>query len=116
MPPILDKTVFVSRLEKDGSDVDLEGYSSFLGFLDPSGVSTSAVKMNIQPANPEMSVMVDGVYGKVYNAFTTSSGVVEGMKLTVSGTGDVYKVRGRASHSNGILPAHYELVLIRSDR
>jgi len=41
---------------------------------------------------------------------------VEGMQVTVSGTGEQYFVRGRQVHDNGILPDHYELVLTKDKR
>ena len=59
---------------------------------------------------------MDGVFGKTFDMFTSSSGVVEGMKVTVSGTGQEYFVRGRQVHENGILPDHYELVLTKDKR
>lgn len=116
MPPVLDKTAFVSRLEKTSSDVDKETYTAFSGYSGPGGIDTSAIKCNIQPASAETTVLVDGVFGKTFNCFTSSSGVVEGMKLTISGTGEEYLVRGRQAHDNGILPKHYELVLTKDGR
>lgn len=116
MLPIQDKIVFVSRLEKDSSDVDQEAFTTFSGFNGPGQIATAAVRMNIQPASAETTVLVDGVFGKTFNGYTSSSGVVEGMKLTVSGTGEIYLVRGREIHENGILPSHYELVLTRDQR
>lgn len=116
MLPIQDKIVFVARLTKDSSDVDKEQFTTFSGFSGPGQIPTAAVRMNIQPASAETTVLVDGVFGKTFTAFTTSSGVVEGMKLTVSGTGMEYLVRGREIHENGILPSHYELTLTRNER
>jgi len=116
MPPIMDKMVFVARLEKNIADADKEQYTTFSGFYGPGQIATSAVRMNIQPANAETTVLVDGVFGKTYNAFTNASGVVEGMRLTVSGTQSRYFVRGREVHDNGILPAHYQLVLTKDKR
>ena len=104
MLPVQDKTVFLSVLTKSGSDIDKESYQA------PGLVA----KMNIQPANAETTVMVDGQYGKTFDGFTTNSGVTEGMKVTVSGRPtDQYIVKGREVHDNGVLPPHYELVLIR---
>lgn len=115
MPPVLDKIVFVSRLAKT-SDVDKEVYTSHSGYLGPGQIRTSAVRMNIQPASAETTVLVDGIFGKTYKAFTSASGVVEGMQVTVSGTGEQYFIRGREVHDNGILPKHYELVLTKDKR
>lgn len=116
MLPIQDKIVFVSRLEKESSDVDKEVFTTFSGFAGPGQIPTAAVRMNIQPASAETTVLVDGVFGKTFTAFTTASGVVDGMKVTVSGTEDTYLVRGREIHENGILPSHYELTLTRDVR
>jgi len=115
MLPIQDKIVFVSRLEKR-SDVDKERYVTFSGFAGPGQIATAAVRMNIQPASAETQVLVDGVFGKTFVGFTASSGVVEGMQLTVSGTNQQYFVRGREVHENGILQPHYELVLTKDKR
>lgn len=116
MPPILDKIAFVSRLEKTPSDIDKERYVTHSGYLGPGQIPTAAVRINIQPASAETQVLVDGVFGKTYTAFTSSSGVIEGMQLTISGTGQQYFVRGREVHDNGILPEHYELVLTKDKR
>lgn len=116
MPPIQDKIVFVSRLEKTASDNDKQIYTTYSGFAGPGGIATAAARMNIQPANAETTVLVDGVFGKTFNAFTSCSGIVEGMLVTVSGTSDQYIVRGRQANSNGILPPHYELIMTRNDR
>jgi len=115
MPPILDKIVFVARLAKK-TDVDKEEYTTYSGFAGPGQIATAAVRINIQPASAETTVLVDGAFGKTHKAYTSSSGVVEGMRLTVSGTGREYYVRGREAHENGILPSHYELVLTRDKR
>lgn len=115
MPPIQDKIVFVSRLAKT-ADVDKEIYTAHSGFRGPGQIATAAVRMNIQPASAETTVLVDGIFGKTFKAFTSSSGVVEGMQCTVSGTGEQYFVRGREVHDNGILPKHYELVMTKDKR
>jgi hypothetical protein len=115
MPPVLDKIVFVARLAKT-ADVDKEIYTAHSGYLGPGQIATSAVRMNIQPASAETTVLVDGIFGKTYRAFTSASGVVEGMQVTVSGTGAQYFVRGREVHDNGILPRHYELILTKDKR
>lgn len=115
MPPVQDKIAFVARLEKR-SDVDKERFVTYSGFRGPAAIPTAAIRCNIQPASAETTVLVDGVFGKTFNCFTSSSGVVEGMKLTVSGTGEEYFVRGREVHDNGILPKHYQLVLTKDKR
>lgn len=115
MPPVLDKYAFVARLERQ-SDVDKEVYTTHSGYLGPGQITTAAIRLNIQPASAETTVLVDGIFGKTFRAFTSASGVVEGMRLTVSGTNQQYYVRGREVHDNGILPAHYELILTKDKR
>ena len=116
MPPVLDKIVFVARLEKTPGDVDKERYTTHSGFVGPGQIRTAAVRANIQPSSAETTVLVDGVFGKTFDMFTSASGIVEGMQVTVSGTGEQYFVRGRQVHDNGILPDHYELVLTKDKR
>lgn len=116
MPPVLDKIVFVSRLTKTTSDSDKERYVTHSGYFGPGQIPTAAIRANIQPSSAETTVLVDGVFGKTFDMFTSASGVVEGMKITVSGTGEEYFVRGRQVHDNGILPDHYELVLTKDKR
>lgn len=116
MLPIQDKIAFVARLNPTASNANRERYVTHSGFVGPAGIATAAIRCNIQPASAEKTVLVDGVFGKTFKCFTTASGVVEGMKLTVSGTGQEYLVRGREIHENGILPSHYELILTRSER
>ena len=71
--------------------------------------------MNIQPASAEFTAMSDGQFFKTYKAFTTSSGVVEGFQVVVSGTGETYLVRGREAYGYGA-GQHYELSLIKAVR
>jgi hypothetical protein len=104
---ILDKTTFVSRLEKNNPVTDKEIYVTHSGFG-----GTAAIKINIQPASPELTAIAEGEMFKTYKAFTLASGVVETMRLTVSGTNDVYVVRGREVFDYGA-NTHYELTLIR---
>lgn len=116
MPPVLDKIALVGRLERNASSADKEAYTTHSGFVGPGGIATAAIRINIQPASAETTVLVDGIFGKTYNAYTNASGVVDGMQLTVSGTGEQYLVRGREVHDNGILPKHYQLVLTKDGR
>lgn len=108
-----DKTVFVSKLSPDATP-DKEGYTTFSGFFE-RGIRSAAVRVNIQPASPELTMMAEGQMFKTYKLFTTASGVVEGMRLTVSGTTDTYTVKGRESY-NYAVGQHYELVLIKGGR
>lgn len=100
-----DKIVFVEYLADDSSDTDKSGYVPHPSF--PSGV-----RINIQPASAELTALSEGEVFKTYQAFTTASGVVEGMRLTVSGTSAAYLVRGREAYDYG--PGqHYKLTLIK---
>jgi len=111
---ILDSTVFVQTLSPTATNNDLETYIDHPCFLDPSGQPTNAVKVNIQAADSQLVMLSEGVLGKTYRIFTTISGLVEGMKLTVSGTGENYYVRGRERYQIP-LGAHYELLATTRD-
>ena len=104
---ILDKTVLVQRLEKNNPVTDKETYvtHSVIG-------SAGYVLMNIQPASPELTAIAEGEMFKTFKAFTTTSGVVETMRVTVSGTTNTYVVRGREVYDYGV-NTHYELTLTR---
>lgn len=111
----LPTTVFVARLTKDAADRDKESYVSHSGFRGPGGIATAALKVNIQPATAELTVLSEGVLGKTFRVFTTASGLVEGMRITVSGTSDNYYIRGREKYNYG-LGQHFELVANKDKR
>ena len=100
---ILPFNTSIARLSPEASDNDKEKYA----------VINPLVPMDIQPANAELTVMVEGKYGQTFRAFTTYSGVSIGDRVTVSG-GDVYKVKGIDNWNYGPLP-HVELVLFKGD-
>ena len=104
-----DKTAFVSNLVVDNPSTDQETFTTYSGFA-----GTAAVQVNIQPASMEMTAMSEGEVFKTYKAFTQASGVVEGMLLTISGTNEVYRVRGREPFPYR-MGQHYELTLSKSD-
>lgn len=108
-----DKTAFVSALNRDNPSSNKETFTSYSGFL-ANGNITSAIRVNIQPASPELTAISEGEVFKTYKAFTSASGVTEGMLLTVSGTTAIYRVRGREAfdYRQG---KHYELTLIKRD-
>lgn len=112
---ITDKTVFVQRLEKNADNVNKERYVAHSGFRNNLGIVSSAVRMNIQPAGAEFTALTDGIDGKIFRGFTFASGVVETMRLTVSGTSDQYIVRGREYFDYGI-HKHSELTLSKDTR
>lgn len=107
---ILDKTVFVARLAQNSTNADKEAYITHSGFG-----GTAAVRMNIQPATPEVTALAEGVVGKVYTGFVRASGIVEGMRITVSGSGEQYIVRARATYNYGV-EEHQELTLFKRDK
>lgn len=109
-----DKTVIISKITSDGSGTDKETYTTYSGFLE-HGLPSAAVRMNIQPASAELTAITEGEVFKTFKAFTTNSGVTEGMRATVSGTNDVYTVKGRERYDYGV-GIHYELTLIKDGR
>ena len=110
---LLDKTAFISNLQVNNPTTDQEVFVTFSGFLF-NGIHSAAIRLNIQPASPELTMFADGETFKTYKAFTTASGVVEGMLVTVSGTNEVYRVRGREAFPYGA-GQHYELTLVKSN-
>lgn len=112
---LLDKTAFVARMTRDISDADKEAFVTHSGFVGPLGIATAAIKINIQPADAQLVAISDGVIGKTYKAFTRASGVLEGMRLTISGTGERYMVTGREPYNYGV-EEHYELTVTKATR
>ena len=108
-----DRTAFVSTLQVNNPVSDQETFVTYSGFR-MFGVQSAAIKVNIQPASPELTAMSEGDMFKTYKAFTTASGVIEGMTLTISGTSELYRVRGREAFAYGS-GQHYELTLAKSD-
>lgn len=111
---LLDKTVIVSKVTSDGVGTSKESYTTHSGYLE-FGHKSAAVRMNIQPASAELTAISEGEVFKTFKAFTTNSGIVEGMRVTVSGTNDTYTVKGRESYDYGS-GQHYELTLIKGGR
>ena len=103
---LLDKLVFVSYLTVSGTNQ--EAYVSHPAW--PAGL-----RMNIQPAGPSLTQLSEGQLFKTYKAFTTVSGVIEAYRVTVSGTSEVYTVRGRERYDYGS-GQHYELILEKAGR
>lgn len=102
---ILDQIISISRLTRDSDNPRKESYVPDLSMTD--------VKCNIQPASPEQVAIAEGVFGQTYIGFTTNSGVLNGDKVTVSGTGDVYRVKGVENWTMTDLIPHYELTLVK---
>lgn len=104
--PILDRVVSVEKLIKDSDNANKESFTIDLGL--------QAVKMNIQPASAEDTVLVDGVFAKTSTGFTTHSGISQGDRVTVSGTGTKYVVKGVEDWNFDPIP-HFRLLLIQPD-
>jgi hypothetical protein len=67
-------------------------------------------KINIQPATPESTAMVNGVYGRTFIAFMTYSGLNIEDQVTISGVETPYKVKGILPYDYAPM-AHYEVIL-----
>jgi len=91
---ILNQIAFMSALSANNPVSDQETFVTYSGFQ-YGGATSAAIQINIQPASPELTAMSEGEMFKTYKAFTSASGVTEGMLLTVSGTNNLYRVRGR---------------------
>ena len=102
---ILDHIVAVSRLTKDSDNASKESYQVNLAL--------SAVKCQIQPAGPEETAISEGVFGQTYLAFTTTSGIFPGDYITVSGTGEQYRVKGVEDWSQIEGIPHFEITMLR---
>lgn len=102
----LDKIASAERLQPNAGDTDKEQYQA-VGNL-------NAFKINIQPATAELTAISNGVYGQTFQAFVSISGLLIGDRITISGTGQQYIVRGRQDHWWGPIP-HLELVLFEGD-
>jgi hypothetical protein len=88
------------------------------GFMTASGITNNAeqyvkvadFKINIQPADGQSTVLVNGLYGRTFNAFMTYSGLNIEDKITISGTTDEYRVRA-VKPFNYAPMKHYEVIL-----
>lgn len=96
---ILDRVCSVSKLTAKSSDSLQRDWQTISG--------AEGIKMNIQPAGGELTVLAEGQYAKTYRFFTTYSGLGVGFRVTVSGTSDTYDVRGVENWNFPPLP-HYE--------
>lgn len=102
---ILDRIVSVKYLLPNASNTSKESYVSNLALLN--------VKMDIQPASDQTIALTGGVLGYSFTGYTTQSGIFEGNYLTVSGTGEIYIVRGVKNWSFPKIIPHYEYFLER---
>lgn len=73
-----DKYGSIQRLTALVSDANKESFQIVSGL--------EAIPINVQPASPETTALINGVFGKTYTVFTKTIGFREGDRLTVSGT------------------------------
>ena len=97
-----DKIASIARLTPETADTDKERYGAVGNY--------EAIDINIQPATAELTAVSDGVYGQTFRAFVAVSGIMVGDRVTVSGTGDVFTVKGVDDLFFSPIP-HLELVL-----
>jgi hypothetical protein len=104
MSLILDRIISISRLIQDADNPNKESYQPNLAL--------QTVSCNLQPATPQDTAIAQGVFGQTYICFTTESGIKSGDKVTVSGTGEKFVVRGIEDWSYPDLSPHFELTLV----
>jgi hypothetical protein len=103
MSLILDRACDIYRLRKDSSNSRKESYKLYVPLLN--------ISINVQPANSEDTVIAEGVFGQAYIAFTTASGILEGDKMVMQGTGEQLIVKGKTNWMSPDLIPHVELLL-----
>ena len=103
---ILDFIIAVQRLTKDINNANKESYVA--------NAALQAVKCNIQPATAEETALAEGIFGQTFVCYTTESGVMVGDKVTVSGTSEIYRIKGKEDWSMDPMP-HYELTLVKME-
>lgn len=104
---IQDRIVAISRLQVDADNANKEQYVV--------NEALSFIAVNIQPATAQDTAIAQGVYGQTYTMFTTESGILSGDKVTVSGTGQIFIVRGVEDWSYPDLAPHYEITLVEME-
>jgi hypothetical protein len=104
MSVITDKYINIKRLTKDLDNSDKESYQDNLAL--------QSIACQIQPAGAEDVAISDGVYGQTFICFTTASGIRTGDHVTVSGTGELFRVRGIENWSEIDIIPHFEITLV----
>ncbi len=104
---ILDLMVSVSHLTKDSDNANKEQFVLDTGLW--------SIPINIQSAGAEETAISEGVFGRTYTAFTTQSGIHIGDLLTVSGTGQLLRVKGMEDWTSPDLVPHYEYILVEPE-
>jgi hypothetical protein len=99
-----DRVGDIYRLQKVSTNSKKESYQVYTPLAN--------VAINVQPAtNEDIVIAGDGTFGQAYIAFTTASGVLEGDKIVVQQTGEVFIVKGRTNWQSPDLIPHTELLL-----
>ena len=100
---ILDRVCDIYRLQADSGNFNKESYVQYTPLNDTA--------LNLQPGEPEDTVVAGGVFGQAYIAFTTASGILEGDKLVMQLTGETLIVKGKTNWMSPDLIPHIELLL-----
>jgi len=100
----LNQKASVARLSPEAANNKNESYFEI----------KNSIPINIQPATPELVAVSDGVYGQTYQAFTSVSGIEIGDRITLSGRGDKFIVKGVRDWFYAPIP-HLELILFEGD-
>lgn len=100
-----DINVSVEHLSPDSNNSNKEGYLS--------DAALASISCNIQPSSMEVLALYGGAAGKMFSMYTTSSGILETDRVTVSGINDKYIVKGKEKFTYSTLQySHYILELI----
>jgi len=95
---VLETVVSIQRLQA-GANPNQESYVTIL----------QGVRMHISPASPQITAVMEGVYGNTYQAYTKISGIKMGDQVTISGSNTKYVVKGANQHPSPL--PHMELIL-----
>jgi hypothetical protein len=104
---ILDRVVRTQRLTVDSGNSEKESYQDH--------APLQSVAINIQPASPEDTIVVDGVFGQTYIGYTTESGVLSGDKLIDDTLSEAFLVKGKENWMTPALAPHVELTLVKTE-
>lgn len=102
----LNQNASVARLSQDPTNSNKEAYAELSNL--------NNIRINIQPASPELTAISQGAFGKTSRAFVSVSGIQIGDRITVSGTSKQYIVNGVADWMYAPIP-HLELVLFEGN-
>lgn len=101
-----DKIASVDELAPLSGDSDKEEYQAVSDL--------QAIRINVQPASAELTAISEGVFGQTFQGFTSALNIKIGHRITISGTGQKYIVKGINDHAWGPIP-HLEIILFKGD-